>query len=626
MLNQTSIYSDFLISKIPDQLRQQLSKTSDKVLNSYELDAAELDEKKRIDVDRHPYQSIISGGSLRDYQLQGVEWLAALYENGLNGILADEMGLGKTIQVVTFIGHLRAKQVYGPILVVAPLSTLRNWVGEFRKWLPSCPVVLYHGDKQERAEIRRKHFRTKQKSRDFPVVVTSFEITMIDKQYLGRKQWIELIVDEGHRLKNMDCKLIQTLKAYPSGNRLLLTGTPLQNNLRELWSLLNFLLPTIFDNLGTFEGWFDFDEKTIEDQEGREELLRKEGNDQVLSKLHEILRPFVLRRLKVNVLKKLPEKREIVLYPGLTETQRRYYRAIVERKTQEVLGVRASTLQNSLMQLRKVCNHPFLIYEEEQEGGGYATDETIVSTSAKMRLLDRMLRKLIKQGHKVLIFSQMTRMLDILQDYCDLRKWRFCRIDGTMGSQERQDEMDRFQTDKRYCVFLLSTRAGGLGVNLTAADTCILYDSDWNPHQDSQAQDRCHRFGQKNKVMVYRFITQNSVESHLLMRATSKRKLEKLVIQKGQFSKRRRVEIPKETKENSLMELKAIFESNEGDVHAEIGRQISDKDVDRLLCRDSKADALPETGEGFRVCKGHGGYLGFLMGSKGGAAAGSASV
>ncbi|GAB5372678.1 hypothetical protein AAMO2058_001685200 [Amorphochlora amoebiformis] len=601
LLSQTSAYSEFLINKVPEKLRKQLTNTTSKVSSSFEMDGDEKDRKK-IDVANHPYQKLVKGGTLRDYQLQGVEWLAALYQNGLNGILADEMGLGKTIQVVTFIGHLRAMQVYGPIMIVAPLSTLQNWVKEFKKWLPDCAVCYYHGTKQERAAIRKKHFR-KQKDKTFPVVVTSFELTIIDKSFLSHYTWVELIVDEGHRLKNMDCKLIKVLKQYNSQNRLLLTGTPLQNNLRELWSLLNFLLPTIFDNVGSFENWFNF---TIDDKDGRDELVKSEKNNQVLTKLHEILRPFVLRRLKINVLDKLPEKKEIVVYPAMTEFQRVLYKSIVEKKADK-LGLKFKSLQNSLMQLRKVCNHPFLIHEPEMEEGAHHTDESIVTSCGKLKLLDRMLKRLLENKHKVLIFSQMTRMLDILQDYCSMRGWKTCRIDGSMSADDRQDQMERFQTLPRYNVFLLSTRAGGLGVNLTAADTCIIYDSDWNPHQDSQAQDRCHRFGQKNKVMVYRFITPNSVEEHLLKRASSKRKLEKLVIQKGNFNKRRRAEAAPRSK-LTLDDLKEVFEHPEGH-HKTFDKEISDKDVETLLNRDSKKDE----GEGFRVFRGHSGFLGFLM-------------
>jgi len=544
LLKQASAYSQFLINKVPEKIRKQLNNTQDKLTASFETSKKDESQQKNdeLKVANHPLQKVINGGKLRGYQLQGVEWLSALYQNGLNGILADEMGLGKTIQVVAFVGHLRALSVYGPILIVAPLSTLRNWVKEFKKWLPNCPVCLYHGNKQERAKIRSKNFLRKQKDPKFPVVVTSYEMTIADRAPLGKLRWIELIVDEGHRLKNMDCKLIKTLKSYDSQNRLLLTGTPLQNNLRELWSLMNFLLPEIFDSLESFEHWFDFTEKTIEDDEGRAELIRKEANNQVLSKLHEILRPFVLRRLKIHVLHQLPEKKEIVLYPGLTEIQKMYYKSIVERNTQKVLGIRVSSLQNSLMQLRKVCNHPYLVYEPGAKEGNAITDENLVECCAKMKLLDRMLKRLLKNKHKILIFSQMTRMLDILQDYCGMRGWRACRLDGSMATEERQENIDKFQSSDRFNIFLLSTRAGGLGLNLTAADTCFIYDSDWNPHQDSQAQDRCHRFGQTKTVMVYRFITPNSVESQLLKRATSKRKLETLVITKGKFNKRRRAE------------------------------------------------------------------------------------
>ncbi|KAJ2150772.1 putative ATPase, partial [Coemansia sp. RSA 637] len=266
----------------------------------------------------------ISGGIMKDYQLEGMEWLASLYENGLNGILADEMGLGKTLQTIAFLAYLRERQVWGPFLVLCPLSTLANWASEFYRFAPQTPVLMYHGTPDERRTLRRKHLRTL--DRNFPIVITTYEISMRDKQALQRFAWKFIIVDEGHRIKNMNCKLIRDLKSYQSTNRLLLSGTPLQNSLSELWSLLNFLLPDIFDDLDSFQAWFDFDD--IADASGQSRIISQETSGSVVSKLHSILQPFLLRRLKSDVEKHLPPKREYLIACPMAPLQFEYYQAI----------------------------------------------------------------------------------------------------------------------------------------------------------------------------------------------------------------------------------------------------------------------------------------------------------
>ncbi|KAJ1650623.1 putative ATPase [Dispira simplex] len=588
--------------------------------------------------------SLVTGGVLRDYQMAGLEWMVSLYENGLNGILADEMGLGKTLQTISFLAFLRERQVWGPFLVVCPLSTLANWVNEFRRFTPSIPVVMYHGLPEERTRMRRKQM--KNLGPNFPIVITTYEITMNDRRYLCHYRWKYIVVDEGHRIKNLNCKLIRELKRYHSANRLLLTGTPLQNNLAELWSLLNFLLPEIFDDPDSFQSWFDFTD--LNDEDGQSRIFDEESQHSIVSKLHHILKPFLLRRLKTDVEKDLPKKREYVVYAPLTHHQKVYYDAILngsiwqylhrpqeecsttvseptdgtpqteadlsstpdssvpktangdesstnpettlplqrrsERKghaiwnslnddmdddeffdgvekryAQELadeLSARANSaaaeeipnagkirvmsstrLKHAVMQLRKVCNHPYLFeYPNNPETGEIRITEHLVYSTGKMLALDRLLPQLFKRGHRVLIFSQMTQMLDILGYYVKfLRGWDYCRIDGGIGQDTRRQEIDRFNTDPSIPLFLLSTRAGGLGINLTAADTVIIYDSDWNPQMDLQAQDRVHRIGQTKPVIVYRLCTSHSFEKVILDRATAKRKLEKLVIHKGKF-------------------------------------------------------------------------------------------
>jgi ATP-dependent DNA helicase len=451
---------------------------------------------------------------MRDYQIAGMEWLISMYDNGLNGILADEMGCGKTLQTLAFLAYLREMGTTGPFLIVAPLSTISNWIAESEKFTPNVPIVLYHGTPNERKAIRDKKFKLK---KSFPIIVTSYEICMNDRKYLARISWKYIIIDEGHRLKNLNCKLIRELKKYDSANRLLLTGTPLQNNLSELWSLLNFLMPDIFGDLEEFEEWFEFSGDRGEHGD-KEEFIDKSAN--LVSKLHEILRPFVLRRLKSQVVKELPQKLEYVIYAPLVPKQKELYQAALEgrlpaaiaaniqyfydqfqyidnndtideiesvtseedeitvnnstihgdaplhypkkqklgsgvsRKAvlKEVLApqqdhirrlVKSQNLQSTIMQLRKVCNHPQLFKlcdEDLMFQKKYFLP--MIKWSGKMILLDQMLTALIDKGHKVLIFSQMTKMLDIIADYCEhVKNYKYGRIDGQVNAAERKADV-----------------------------------------------------------------------------------------------------------------------------------------------------------------------------------------
>ncbi|CAI5724147.1 unnamed protein product [Peronospora effusa] len=589
----------------------------------------------------------LTGGTLRDYQLEGIRWLCNLFENGLNGILADEMGLGKTIQVIGLLGHLKALGVRGPHLIVAPLSTLMNWATEFRKWAPSMPVVIYHGTKQERKDMRKNELNAKKKtSADFPVVISSYEVMLADARSFTSLGfvWKYMVIDEGHRLKNMDCKLIRELKRGRSENRLLLTGTPLQNNLTELWSLLNFILPDVFDDLELFESWFSFTPDavataaTTNESVAAQDVLQGEKKVEVIAKLHEILRPFLLRRLKVDVVGEMVSKTEIFVYCPMTPMQREYYdmirdgtlaRAMEEKygKFQAQQAFNTRTLRNKVMHLRKCCLHPYLFDEPLTATGGVVTDESIVEMSGKMLVLDKMLRELKRKGHKVLIFSQMTRVLDILEDYLLMRDYSYCRLDGTTKLVDRVDQMQRFNKvsagsvsandDDNVFVFLLSTRAGGLGVNLIAADTVIFFDSDWNPQQDNQAMDRCHRIGQKNEIIVYRLVTENSFEDRMTQRAFEKRKLERVVIQRGGFKQRT---TPAEAAKLTNTELEELLKD---DVEIRKGIEsggITDKELNQILDRElvvksfvkrtkaeygtktlAESNVIPVKGNGFEV-------------------------
>lgn len=714
-------------SEINDSKRQftlmELSEDSKKTKAKL-TEAAETDKNQNGDsTNKSKQPKLLSGVTLKDYQLTGMDWLVTLYQNGLNGILADEMGLGKTIQCIAMLTYLYEKGVEGPFIVVCPLSTTSNWVNEFQKCAPDLNVIGFFGTKDYRKKLKAKF--NSRKNQKFDVVITSFEISIVDSLFLNKFNWKFLIVDEGHRLKNHNCKLIRYLKKMKTSNRLLLTGTPLQNNLNELWSLLNFILPEIFHDVEMFEKWFDFTNiNKLKDENSKNEnddefnlLLNAKIQKTLIENLHTILKPFLLRRLKKDVLKgELPPKREYIIYSKLTERQEFFYnelqkgsgsfksclvencfydflnyndvykkfpqikqkfvKSFIKKKleifkdkivdsdfvitekdekpleplakrrrvdlyqerihikdflakiplAEQILNVywehsfyelKLKSTENKLMQLRLICESPFLFYypfnfvpnkketrdmnkklikdkivanfdinsdyqkfrddsESEDEEEFYRKDnrsgviidsddsdddddededdliivdpraeramqkkaiEILESSSCKFQILRQLIPELLKKGNKILIFSQFTSLLDFLKEYINIILNQECfLLTGVMQESVRRKQIEEFQTPGCSTkIFLLSTRAGGLGINLTAADTVILFDSDWNPQVDLQAMDRCHRIGQKKPVVIYRFAVSNTVEELLLARADSKRRLEKLVIQMGNF-------------------------------------------------------------------------------------------
>ncbi|EOX91121.1 Chromatin remodeling 1 isoform 2 [Theobroma cacao] len=579
LLTQTQMYSEFLLEKMeditfigaepeaeaPQKKRGRGSKR--RAANQYnnrkakravaamltrskeneKTEDVNLTEEEKIEKEQRELVPLLTGGKLKSYQLKGVKWLISLWQNGLNGILADQMGLGKTIQTIAFLAHLKGNGMDGPYLIIAPLSTLSNWMNEIARFAPSMNAIIYHGNRKERDEIRRK-LLPKVIGPKFPIVVTSYEMAMSDaKKCLRHYEWKYVVVDEGHRLKNFNCKLVKELKHLHVGNKLLLTGTPLQNNLAELWSLLNFILPDIFQSHEEFESWFDFSGK-INGEVSKEEMEEKRRNQVVVAKLHAILRPFLLRRMKSDVEQMLPRKKEIILYASLTEHQKNFQDHLLNQTLETYLRERIDSgrgvkgkLNNLMIQLRKNCNHPDLLESAFDGSYLYPPVEQIVEQCGKFCLLDRLLARLFERRHKVLIFSQWTKILDIMDYYFSEKGFKVCRIDGSVKLDERRRQIQEFNDENSNCrIFILSTRAGGLGINLTAADTCILYDSDWNPQMDLQAMDRCHRIGQTKPVHVYRLATAHSVECRILKRAYSKLKLEHVVIGKGQFHQERK--------------------------------------------------------------------------------------
>uniref|UniRef100_A0A672MD41 Chromodomain helicase DNA binding protein 5 n=1 Tax=Sinocyclocheilus grahami TaxID=75366 RepID=A0A672MD41_SINGR len=483
-----------------------------------------------------------TGGTLHPYQLEGLNWLRFSWAQGTDTILADEMGLGKTVQTIVFLYSLyKEGHSKGPFLVSAPLSTIINWEREFEMWAPDFYVVTYTGDKESRAVIReneftfeevklgRKVFRMKKDTPiKFHVLLTSYELITIDQAILGSVTWACLVVDEAHRLKNNQSKFFRILNGYKIYYKLLLTGTPLQNNLEELFHLLNFLTSERFNNL---EGFLEeFADISKEDQ---------------IKKLHDLLGPHMLRRLKADVFKNMPAKTELIVRVELSPMQKKYYKFILTRNFEALNskgGGNQVSLLNIMMDLKKCCNHPYLFPVAAVEApvlpNGSYDGNLLVKSSGKLTLLQKMLKKLKDEGHRVLIFSQMTKMLDLLEDFLEFEGYKYERIDGGITGGLRQEAIDRFNAPgaQQFC-FLLSTRAGGLGINLATADTVIIYDSDWNPHNDIQAFSRAHRIGQNKKVMIYRFVTRASVEERITQVAKRKMMLTHLVVRPGLGSK-----------------------------------------------------------------------------------------
>ncbi|CEL58210.1 ATP-dependent helicase STH1/SNF2 [Rhizoctonia solani AG-1 IB] len=483
--------------------------------------------------------SILVGGKLKDYQMKGLQWMVSLYNNRLNGILADEMGLGKTIQTISLISFLiERKKLHGPYLVIVPLSTLTNWTLEFAKWAPSIVAVVYKG-----SPTIRRTIQLGLRAQNFQVLLTTFEYIIKDRPFLSKIKWVHMIIDEGHRMKNTQSRLSQTLNQfYSSRYRLILTGTPLQNNLPELWALLNFALPKIFNSVKSFDEWFNTPFANSGTADKIE--LNEEEALLIIRRLHKVLRPFLLRRLKKDVESELPDKIEKVIKCKMSALQSQLYmqfkkHGMLFTDSKDSKGKQAGIkgLNNTVMQLRKICQHPFVFPEvEDVMNPSHELNSSVYRASGKVALLDRILPKLFAFKHRVLMFFQMTQVMNILEDYMTLRGYKFLRLDGGTKPDDRADLLKAFNAPgSEYDVFLLSTRAGGLGLNLQTADTVIIYDSDWNPHADLQAQDRAHRIGQKNSVVILRFITERSVEEHMLARAKQKLDMDGKVIQAGRF-------------------------------------------------------------------------------------------
>ncbi|XP_067128566.1 LOW QUALITY PROTEIN: chromodomain-helicase-DNA-binding protein 7-like [Centruroides vittatus] len=545
--------------------------------------------------------------TLREYQLEGVNWLTFCWYNGQNCILADEMGLGKTIQSIAFLNEVSDYGITSPFLVIAPLSTIGNWQREFETWT-DLNAITYHGSSASRNMIQEYEMYYKNEKGErilevykFQVMITTFEIVLSDCLELREIPWRCVIIDEAHRLKNRNCKLLEGLRLLNTEHRVLLTGTPLQNNVEELFSLLNFLEPNRFVSTEAFLEEFG--------------ELKTEGQ---VEKLKALLKPMMLRRLKEDVEKSLAPKEETIVEVELTNIQKKYYRAILERNftflSKGGCGSNIPNLMNTMMELRKCCIHPYLIngaeeqimhdYKSQHEDCAELALNAMIQASGKLVLIDKLLPRLRASGHRVLVFSQMVRCLDILEDYLVHRRYPYERIDGRVRGNLRQAAIDRFcKPDSDRFVFLLCTRAGGLGINLTAADTVIIFDSDWNPQNDLQAQARCHRIGQSKAVKVYRLICRNTYERDMFDKASLKLGLDRAVLQSMNSQKDSLGGVSQQLSKKEIEDLlrKGAYGAIMEDDNA--GDKFCEEDIDHILQRRTHVITLEGEGKGSTFAK-----------------------
>ncbi|XP_018300308.1 SWI/SNF-related matrix-associated actin-dependent regulator of chromatin subfamily A containing DEAD/H box 1 homolog [Mycetomoellerius zeteki] len=515
--------------------------------------------------------------TLAPYQIVGLNWLAVMHTQNVNGILADEMGLGKTIQVIAFLTYLKEANLLdekdGPHLIVVPSSTMENWMDELERWSPSLKVVQYYGSQEERKEMRMGWRNGDLDDVDILLTTYSLICSTPEERRLFRVMPLNYVVfDEAHMLKNMSSVRYENLVRINAKRRILLTGTPLQNNLLELMSLLIFVMPSLFaGKQADLKSLFSKNPKAPSDKKnGEQPMFEREQ----VKNAKEIMRPFVLRRLKVEVLRDLPHKKDEIIRCTLIEKQQSMYNKLVAQFSAEASEITDVNGTGMMMQLRKLANHPLLVrdyYDENKlntmasrlakEPGykqknpeyvfedliwtsdyqinqltriyksiaGFGLPQELIPEAGKLKELDKLLPQLKTDGHRVLIFSQFTMVLDILEEYLAIRGQTFLRLDGSTPVTERQTLINKYTEDSSIFIFLLSTRAGGLGINLTAADTVILHDIDFNPYNDKQAEDRCHRVGQKKPVSIIRLLCKGTIEEGMYEIAQEKLHLEQQI-------------------------------------------------------------------------------------------------
>ncbi|KAH3934471.1 hypothetical protein JI435_064500 [Parastagonospora nodorum SN15] len=529
------------------------------------------------------------GGELMKYQIEGLNWLYYQWYSQNNGILADEMGLGKTIQVIAFMATMVQEHNCFPFLIVVPNSTAANWRREIKQWVPSLRVVAYFGSAQAR-DMAYKYEMYPEGTKELRchIVVTSYEAAADDscRRMFRSVSWGGLIVDEGQRLKNDKSQLYTALSAVKAPFRLLMTGTPLQNNARELFNLLHFL------------------DETINAAELEEKYA--EMTSENVKELHDQIRPFILRRTKAQVLTFLPPLGQVILPLSMSHLQKQLYKSILSKRPELLKALFTSdkslkqqeraNLSNILMQLRKCLCHPFVYSREIEERTEVAavSHRNLVEASAKLSLLELLLPKLKERGHRVLIFSQFLDMLNIVEDFLDGMEMAYQRLDGQMGSLEKQKRIDQFNApDSPLFAFLLSTRAGGVGINLATADTVIILDPDWNPHQDLQAIARAHRIGQKNKVLCFQLMTRSSVEEKIIQMGRKKMALDHVVVEQLDADDIEEHDV------ESILKFGAaeLFKDDNADQDIRYDDESIEKLLDRSQIENTKSNATDDSAE-----------------------------
>ncbi|KAL7581573.1 hypothetical protein ACA910_022133 [Epithemia clementina (nom. ined.)] len=459
---------------------------------------------------------------LRDYQMIGLNWMAKMYSKNCGMILGDEMGLGKTLQTISLVCHLKEVcDCSGPSLVICPMTVLTSWQAEIAKWAPGLKYLRLHSSNSE-AVAMESNLNLMQ----YDIVVATYEMAKAPpmRRLWSRNHFNLLVLDEGHRIKGIDTQTSQAVRRIHCECRIILTGTPLANNLVELYSLLSFLMPDIFTTSQPFEEAFDLNNNKVDAVK--------------LEQAHKVLDVCMLRRLKNEVEKLMPKKIETKVLVPLSHTQIWWYKALLLKNINMLANAgmvsgKAKALSNLIMQLRKCCAHPFLFPGTEDDPDQTSLHE-LVSASGKLAVLDKLLRRLYQKGHRVVLFSQFTRVLDIIDDYCQMRGWNHCRFDGSTSRAKRNYIVNSFNAEgSDKFIFLMSTRSGGMGLNLQTADTCILFDSDWNPQPDCQAMARVHRIGQTKTVHVYRLVCEGTIEERMVERAEKKLFLERMVTRDG---------------------------------------------------------------------------------------------
>ncbi|MBI5728038.1 MAG: DEAD/DEAH box helicase [Ignavibacteriales bacterium] len=442
-------------------------------------------------------------GELRDYQKAGVDWFYFLQEFSFGGILADDMGLGKTIEVLAMLAKEKAKENIPPSLIVAPTSVVFNWVNEAARFVPSLKILNHTGI--QRIKSDHLHFE------DYDIILTSYGILLRDFELFNKQKFHYLILDESQKVKNPASKTARLLKEFNATYRLCMTGTPVENNLNELWSQMAILNYGMLGSLKSFQEVFV-------------NPIQKNNDQESAATLRKAIYPFILRRTKELVAKELPPKTEVTTFCQMEPEQKKLYNIWKEAVRAEVYneiskkGIKKAGFKiiEGLLRLRQICNHPRLVKKD------------FLKNSGKFEEFKEMLIEVTKEDHKVLVFSQFVTMLEIMREFLDAEQIPYEYLTGS--TMNREERVNNFQTNKEVKVFLISLKAGGFGLNLTAADYVFHYDPWWNPAVEAQATDRTHRIGQDKNVFVYKFITKDSVEEKILQLQEKKRELVRNVI------------------------------------------------------------------------------------------------